>query len=267
MDWEYSRKLCSDEYVDSPHLFLEKLIAGPEKIITHHLIIPTQFGMFYDFLHLSNLTRAFDSCKIDEQNWHVIIRQEECMSRCCTCLEEIEMDERLPYQVALRVIGTMQLHTRDWIYDILICMVCRTCATTTWKSLILIDYFHYVPLCKAILEFGFKHKIDIVPSEETLSDIYMRRYAHLNTLIPDVIERTLFHGHHYCQVCRKIKTRKNNVKQCDGCHAVYFCEGHCKNLAMRYHDTLLCKELQLGRLFHVDQAYSVSHDGSLVTQN
>lgn len=240
---------------------------GPTKIATHHLIVPTQFSMFMNTDYLMQISFAWEKAgEIADKD--VLFRQEDCMSMCCVCLTSITLNERIPYQVALRVIGNVHIKSKEWSYDILMCMLCRKCQTSPWHSLLEVDLRNYIPLCRTISENGFKMPISVTldgtdRDEFNVGKLYLVRFNHLNLLTSIIVDDTIYHGKHYCHHCKKTKSRKNNVKLCTGCESVYFCMEPCRELASIYHDKWLCKNLRKGLLFNVRDTYFISASGQI----
>jgi hypothetical protein len=149
----------------NPHLFYEHVLETDCRLLVlAHAIVPTTF--------CSYLTRAREKTKADDVSRSYLLGVEEgnkakkremFYNTCAICCAMLRVRDRVPYQVALRIIGGLSPDD-EWKYDLQLALLCNKCKTcnpymSCWE---IRDSDHDVVL-KNISNHGFGKVLDMEP--------------------------------------------------------------------------------------------------------
>jgi hypothetical protein len=247
--WECARIVMNNS---SASTFLEWLLLGPDRNIQLHLLIPTQFGIL---LNKRRGERIVSIVKEHADKASILIRQQDCMTRCAKCDAPLEQHEDKPFQMVLRL-ATGQALDDVWSYDFLLCFFCADCQTVKTCTLFKTSDLIYAPLSACIAKYGFADAFRPPRSRNDLMDAYLERFILLNQHTPNILKEAL-HVDQYCYHCGKQVKR---LKACPQCSLVYFCtRGDCLEKATaNHHQQHLCIALRERHLFHIEDALYIN---------
>lgn len=243
---------CARIVMGAADTFLEWLLLGPDRNVQLHLLIPTQFGIL---LNKQREERILSIVKEHANKAPVLLRQQECMTRCVQCNIPLEQHQDKPYQVVIRI-ATGQALDDVWSYDFFLCFFCFDCQTVKTCSLFKTSDLIYGPLSECIAKYGFADAFPPPRARHDLMDSYLERFILLNQHTPSLLEEVLRLSC-YCFHCGQQVKR---LKPCAQCALVYFCtKGDCLQKATaNHHQQHLCVALRERHLFHVEDAMYIS---------
>ena len=249
VQWSCGQAMLAER---NPHLWLQYLLLGLDVEIDCNVVVPTQWSLLYTQQRTLLLCRLWQehSPAFGASQMEVLEKQEQCLVSCAVCAASLPYHDRLPYQMALRLVAGAET------YDVLLGMLCRSCQTTPWHTLLPTTLEIYPALCLAIARLAFEQPLN--EDDDPVAQ-YLERIDWLNDYVPTVLAAT--QGLR-CAHCGHIKKRKQ-LQVCPwGCEAVNFCRaGPCLETAAYYHERGLCAALKEGRLFHVLEATIVDITG------
>jgi hypothetical protein len=258
-DWADARDLLQQSTRLSTHLFLERLIMGQRADVVMHMILPTAFGLMHDKARNEAVRIACRSVRHERRQ--VLQRQEQHMLACVKCGERVERDEWLPYQMAMRIMlaAVDGASSSRCVYDVLLCLLCRRCASLPPHRLLVTHEARYVNLCDGLERYVF-NEVETTDEDENVAVPYVRRFmqfCHTQDMVAACVRHALC-----CRVCGDCR----RVAPCEGCRCVYFCIGSdCRRAAPRLllHTAAMCQSLKENGLFLIDEAGFVNDDGAV----
>lgn len=255
-------------------IFMERLLF-PDSSVCVHVLIPTQFGIFLNNDRFKDIVVLWNH--VERKHWNVLAKQDAFLCHCAQCNVYLPVNNAIPYQLVLRVIGARDNDNDNYesAYDVVYAFFCRRCQTTQAISLLVIDEGSYLLLCKAISKFAFTETLCLDSENLDIVQKYAERFDRLNEMVPDFLS-CVMNNVHSCYHCKRTK---RSMKMCPHCKSFSFCttkspdsRAHgktCMQLAEWYHcGTGLCNALREHNLFHVndDGVLYVDSAGDVVAE-
>lgn len=268
-DWKYYNSALLDQ--QNPHLFFEGLASGSSMSVRLHLIIPTTFGLTLNVERNHAVAYAWDTQTPRHANKAILYKQEYFTCGCALCKRSVTTNERIPYQVALRIIITTPRELSDHVmpetltYDVFMCILCRKCQNTPWHTLIPIHDDNYSMICASIATCAFSKPLT-VPQRDP-APYYLERLGELNDLqlLPHFLYGALKLNAR-CIYCGC--TDKERLTLCPNCLCVSVCcSDRCIDLGCMQHTDWMCERLREVGVFDVAHARCVDETGSLWISN
>lgn len=238
-------------------MFMERMLMGAGREAHSHMLIPTQMGMFLNQARKNYMVSLWGEASANIELDFLRV-QEEIQCSCALCNVPLPINELLPYQIAIRMVGGLDSATPALcVYDLIISLLCRKCQTCSWHSWLVISEHKYIELCRGIAEFGFKFPIKNVP--ESMEEHYVSRFDCINKKTYEMMTRFLHpESDHRCYVCGEDVYKPTS---CPACGCVSFCEKCVGDWVLSHGVWGLCRALKKNYLFHVDQVYYVDQLG------
>lgn len=256
----FNRALLSEESKNG-HQFLEQIVLSDvsnDSDISIHMLIPTQFGVYLNKARFEKVFALWETAT--EEDVAILIRQDGYTCQCVRCQKQLELNERMPYQMCLRAFGTRK-DGAEFQYDLLFGFLCHRCQTSHWHSWVPIVEDCYIDFCRVVREYVFVDTLQIKPEHESgldIVDVYLKRFDRLNQMIPQVLDYVT--NTHICFHCNQACSER-----CKKCKALCFCSNKpsadhradgklsCAELASQYHDiggtSSACYYLRTNQLF------------------
>jgi hypothetical protein len=283
VDWDYAQDSLST--VDDA-TFLEILVMGRTRTVYSHLIVPTCMCLFLDEQRNRTMARVISEAPLSYVP--VLLKQDSIISSCAFCSHPIRTDNLRPFQMAVRLIGAADNKTMAWTYDVLLGILCRTCETHKWRSLLPVSEASYLGIAQVIADYGFRESMCVeqfVDSDRfgpdpfdvasmALSESYLARLIKVNDVAAAAIAYIMADQSDaaICGHCGRAS--HTNVMACAECNAVSFCSTPsfdtrlgpsvtCFALGQIYHG-LVCKEIREGHLFYIEHARYITRKGACI---
>jgi len=245
-------------YETNQNIFMERLLF-PKKAVCAHILVPTQFGIFLNGDRLEQLARLWKLAFQDNPsiNLNILARQDAYTCRCAQCYHVLRINNVLPYQLVLRIVGAREADYES-TYDIVFAFFCRRCQTTQAPSLLVTDETAYVAVCTAIAAFAFTQTLYLNMDGLDVVGKYLERFDQINRDIPAFLSHIV--DPHTCFHCAK----RQPPLLCEGCKSLRFCNVKCTQRHSHPDpDIGLCNALKNRRLFHVQHALYVDDSGNV----
>lgn len=275
VDWPFAQEHLREL---NGHKFIEALIMGRKRKVYAHVIIPTSCSILMDEARHKAMAAA-----ILRQNHHKILLKQDSVTTCCAmCCGQVLTAERKPYQMAIRLIGAIEPDCTTWSYDVVIGILCRTCETRPWRSLMTVKETDFVAIADCIERYGFREPLSVeqfmdddcygpnqfLVSSMALVESYVYRMDNVNAFTSEAMKymQTDAEDASVCYHCNRAS--HVDLMECPDCKTVSFCTlpsidkrmGNsglsCFELSQIYHAPL-CLEIKRNRLFHTECAVYV----------
>lgn len=248
-------------------VFMERLLF-PNATVCTHVLIPTQFGIFLDAKRFKDIVLLWEN--LERKHWDVLTKQDSYTCRCVKCNSYLPVNNAIPYQLVLRVVGARE-EDYESAYDVVFGFFCRRCQTTQAISLLVTSETAYLSMCKAISKFAFTETLCLDVEDLDIVTKYMERFDRLNRMIPDFLSY-IINNMHSCYHCGRTEC---SMKMCPHCKSFSFCtkkspdkRAHgrtCFQLAEWYHcQKGLCIALKEQNVFHIEKALFVDSVGNVI---
>lgn len=233
------------------HLFLERLLLGPEFDIRIHLIIPTLFAECVDDSWLSRVDIPPETADLD-----VITRQYQCSLECIRCARKIEPHPSDTHQIALRIVAGTRDSDQQWCYDFLMGLLCKRCRTVPQTFTCQIDSSYYPQIANVIAKYVLWTPLDVSNDGYYVATQYLNAFEMAaSRYSPNIVRYVL--GATRLEVCEYCKLATPLVNVCQRCQCIPFCTSPCRATVRCAHDNGVCVLIRKGRLFDVANAFYI----------